>query len=63
MALIIALQNITEGGIDPGDNDRPISEYRYTVLINERPIEVGVVTGHARNDGWRKLVQKVIDKA
>ena len=37
------------------------ANYEYNVYINGRVIEHGEIKGHNRNDGWRKLVQTVID--
>lgn len=50
MSLIIVLRNIS--------NLASISDYEYTVLVNEKVLERGKVAGHKRSDGWQKLVKQ-----
>jgi len=40
----------------------PVSDYEYSVRINNRVITEGKVLGHTRKDGWEELVLKMIDK-
>lgn len=59
MALILVLTNIS--GL------APVSSYRYDVLIGDgtplrsTSIAHGELHGHARDTGWRALVQKLLD--
>ncbi len=59
MALILILQNIS--------NLASISDYDFKVLVGEGTREwsdtivSGVIHNHTRDDGWRALVQKLID--
>lgn len=60
MALIIALVNTS--------NLAPVSNYNYEVLVGDgtasrsKVIARGSVEGHIREEGWQKLVQKMLDK-
>lgn len=60
MALIVVLQNISELAA--------ISDYRYEVLVGDgsprsKVIARGTVCGHKRADGWKALVQQLLDTA
>ena len=60
MSLIIVIQNISALA--------PISDYRYHVLVGDgspersTTLEAGTIKGHARADGWRKLVRMLLEK-
>lgn len=59
MSLIVVIQNMS--GL------APISNYRYQVLVGDgtiagsRILAAGELVGHARSDGWPKLVQLLLD--
>lgn len=59
MSLIIILQNTTALA--------PISDYDYRVLIGDGTfkrshiIENGIVQGHVRADGWKALVERMLN--
>lgn len=60
MALIVVVQNISQLA--------PVSDYRYEVLVGDgsirsKTIAKGEVKAHARVDGWKKLVQRVLDES
>lgn len=61
MALIVVLTN--KSGL------APVSDYNYEVLLGDGTISGskvlarGGVVGHRRDDGWKKLVQRVLDEA
>lgn len=60
MALIVVLRNISELA--------PVSDYRYEVLVGDgsprsNVIARGTVCGHKREDGWKALVQQLLDTA
>lgn len=46
----------------------PVSDYTVEVLVGDGTVEgshviaVGAVNGHTRADGWRKLIQRVLDE-
>jgi len=40
---------------------KPISDYEYVVMFNAEKIAAGVVKGHKRKDGWRKLIRMIAD--
>lgn len=42
-----------------GDGDR----YRYNVRVNYKVIASGKVAGHNKDDGWKVLVQQVLDES
>lgn len=57
MSLIVVLQNISDLA--------PTSDYRYQVLVGDggprsKVLEVGLVKGHSRADGWQALVQRFL---
>lgn len=59
MALIVVLRNLSSLA--------PVSDYAYEVLVGDggptsRTITEGVVKGHRRDDGWRALVQRLLDE-
>jgi len=54
MSLIIVLRNISKLA--------PISDYEYTVLINETVIEKGIFKRHTRADGWPALAEKLLEQ-
>ena len=60
MSLIIVLQNISKLA--------PISNYRYEVLVGDGTVsgssvlERGMIEGHTRADGWRALLQKLLEQ-
>ena len=60
MALIIVIQNISQLA--------PTSDYRYEVLVGDGTIRSnniahGEIKAHKRDDGWRALVQRVLDES
>lgn len=55
MALIIVFQNTS-------DSLPANSDYDYTVQVNDRVIEKGVVLQHIRADGWVALVRKMLEQ-
>lgn len=60
MALIVAFVNTSDLA--------PISDYRYEVLVGDGTYERsqilarGDIKQHCRADGWRALVQRVLDE-
>ena len=38
----------------------PVSDYEYVVMVNEEKIAEGMVYSHHREDGWKKLVEKIL---
>ena len=60
MALILVLVNQS--------NLAPVSDYKFEVLIGtgapatSKVIACGKVAGHTRADGWKVLVQKLLDQ-
>ena len=60
MSLIIVLQNISKLA--------PTSDYKYEVMVGDgtslgsRTLECGTIEGHMRSDGWRALLQKLIEQ-
>jgi len=58
LSLIIVLRNTSELA--------PVSNYTYHVTVGDgspegsRTIAMGTVTGHKRDDGWERLVQKML---
>lgn len=61
MALIIVLTNMS--------NLAPESDYKYEVLVGDgttsgsHTIARGEVKGHKRADGWKALVQQLLEEA
>jgi len=61
MALIVVVQNISELA--------PVSDYGYEVLVGDgtsarsRVITKGEIKAHVRSDGWKTLIQRVIDES
>jgi hypothetical protein len=61
MSLIVVLTNKS--------NLAPVSDYNYQVLVGDGTparstlVASGEIRGHERIDGWKKLVQRVIDEA
>lgn len=59
MSLIVIVTNISSLA--------PVSDYNYEVLVGDgtrersRVIARGQVKGHKRNDGWKKLIERVLD--
>ena len=39
----------------------PVSDYEVKVWVGNRLVAQGTVTGHARVDGWRKLVSRIVN--
>lgn len=60
MSLILVITNTT--------NLKPVSDYKYAVLIGDgttsgsKMIASGTVKGHKREDGWKQLVQQLLDE-
>lgn len=60
MALILILQNVT--------NLAPVSDYKVEVLVGDGTpdrstcLYRGIVTAHTRDDGWKALVQRLLDQ-
>ena len=60
MSLIIVLTNKS--------NLAPVSDYKYQVLVGDgtpegsHTIAAGVVKGHRRDEGWKKLVEMLLEK-
>jgi hypothetical protein len=60
MALIVIATNVSQLAA--------VSDYRYEVLIGDGTVERstvitrGVIKKHRRDDGWRALVQRILDK-
>lgn len=59
MALILALVNKSKLA--------PVSDYRYQVLVGDggpdsKVIATGVIKAHTRSDGWKALIQRVLDE-
>lgn len=42
-------------------NDNNIADYQYTVMVNDTIIDFGKIYNHNRNNGWRKLVEMIIE--
>lgn len=42
---------------------KPISNYKYAVMVNAEKIAEGMVKGHFREDGWAKLVSLIAEEA
>ncbi len=61
MSLVVIVRNVTSLA--------PTSDYDYWVRVGDgtregsREIASGRVTGHVRADGWKALVQRVLDEA
>ena len=61
MSLIIVIRNTTQLA--------PISDYEYEVLVGDGTaerslvLEIGTLKGHVRDEGWRKLLSMLVDKA
>lgn len=61
MSLIVVITNVSKLA--------PTSDYNYEVLVGDgtdagsASIAHGKITGHQRSDGWKKLVQRVLDEA
>lgn len=61
MSLIVIVSNIS--------NLAPVSDYNYEVLVGdgtrERTLVIarGQVKGHKRNDGWKKLIERVLEES
>jgi hypothetical protein len=58
--LMVQLRNISDMAL--------ISDYEYSVLVTLRDgslktIAEGNIKGHVRTDGWRDLVQRVLDES
>ena len=59
MALILVITNKS--------NLAPVSDYNYEVLVGDgtrggsTEIAHGQIKDHTRDDGWKKLVQRVLD--
>ncbi len=60
MALIVVLTNKS--------NLAPVSDYNYEVLVGDgtmsrsKVIARGKVESHLRDDGWQRLVQRLLDQ-
>ena len=39
------------------------ADYSYVVKVNSELISIGRILGHRREDGWKALVQQVLDDA
>ena len=52
--LVITFHNLSDG--------QPVSDYEYSVYINRRLIETGIVSGHTRAEGWRELIERLLDE-
>lgn len=61
MSLIVVARNLSSLA--------PISDYAYEVLVGDgspqksRTIVAGIVVGHRRDDGWKVLIQRVLDES
>ena len=61
MSLIVVATNISALADD--------SDYKYQVLIGDgtlvgsKTITYGKITGHKRDDGWKVLIQRILDEA
>lgn len=59
MSLVVRIRNVS----DLAD----VSDYVYDVLVggdtHHKVLAVGEVIGHRRSDGWKALVQRVLDEA
>jgi len=55
MSLTLLIRNISELA--------DISNYSYSVWVNERIIAHGTIEGHKRSDGWKPLVKRVVNEA
>lgn len=44
-----------------GTGDTATGNYDYSVSVNTRIIAEGRIEGHCRADGWKTLVQKLVD--
>lgn len=55
MSLIIV---ITNNGSGPDD----AANYNYEVRVNQGILEYGHIYNHDRRDGWKKLVQMMLDE-
>lgn len=59
MSLIVTVQNISQLA--------DVSNYQYQVLVGDGTlrgsnlIAAGQIEGHKRADGWKKLIQRVLD--
>ena len=59
MSLIVTVRNIS--GL------APVSDYEYKVLVGDgtlmgsHVISAGQIKEHKRSDGWKALIQRVID--
>lgn len=65
MALILVLQNVSpkvDGKLSP------ISDYNYEVMVGDgtvwgsHRIAKGEVKGHTREDGWKALVERLLQE-
>ena len=41
---------------------KPLGNYVYQVKVNTRTVARGEIKGHNRNDGWKILVQKLLNR-
>ncbi len=60
MALIVVIQNLSQIA--------PVSDYRYEVLVGDgsirsKTIAKGEIKAHTRDDGWKALVQRLLDES
>lgn len=61
MALIVVIQNVSSLA--------PVSDYDYRVLVGDgtpersHTIASGKILAHTRDDGWKALVQRVLDES
>ena len=60
MSLIVIVTNISLA---------PVSDYRYEVLVGDGTVKHshtivrGTIKKHKRDDGWKALVQHILDEA
>lgn len=59
MSLIVVIRNTSDLA--------PLSNYDYKVLVGDgtpasKTIAEGTIEGHRREDGWQRLVRRVLDK-
>ena len=61
MSLIVVARNTSELA--------PVSDYAVQVLVGDgtpersKTIHAATVTGHNRADGWKALIQRILDEA
>jgi hypothetical protein len=59
MSLVVIVRNVSELA--------PVSDYEYVVRVGDgtaqgsAEIAAGRVTAHTRADGWKALIQRVLD--